>query len=182
MSFDDYMTKSELAFYDIGLSDFAPWAETSQDSQQVVYEDFRLEASSHLRCDHTAGDQSQLSVINDHLCDIPAFSPEDMENIRRYAGGGGAPQKAFIRDCRASYQRMLCDPREQQLDGFGEWEFLNLLGNVLAGEARDVHTAFMEEWDFQSVTNPNREEALRMENIRHLWRIYRRDRTAYLTL
>ena len=42
---------------------------------------------------------------------------------------------------------MLKDPHQHQMDGFGRWEFLGLLGVILQGEARDVYTAFMKEWD-----------------------------------
>ena len=60
-----------------------------------------------------------------------------MENITRYAGGGGTAQTSSIRDPCTIYQLMLRDPQEQQLKGFGQWEYLNLLG--VTGSAQRVH-------------------------------------------
>ena len=40
--------------------------------------------------------------------------------------------------------------------------FLTRLGSALGGEARDVHTAFMEDYDFDNKDNP----AARQRNVR----------------
>ena len=105
-----------------------------------------------------------------------------MENIVKYSGGGGAVQRAFVRDVKAVYKKMLRDPREQQMDGFGEWEFLGLVGGLLINEARDVHSAFIDRWDFEDTENPNFHAAQDAERRRIIWRGYRRDREAYSRL
>ena len=68
-----------------------------------------------------------------------------METISKYARGGGSAQIAYIRSARAIYKQMLKDPHQHQMDGFGLWEFLGLLGVILQGDAREMHTAFMEQ-------------------------------------
>ena len=50
---------------------------------------------------------------------------------------------------------MLRTPLEQQLNGFGEWEFISLLGEVLRGEAKDVLASFLDKWDFENEENEN---------------------------
>ena len=77
---------------------------------------------------------------------------------------------------------MLHDSREQHLEGFGRWEFPTLLGTILGKEARDVRTVFMEDWDFDNPTNVHLELESQAEQRRNTWRVYKRDRTAYLTL
>ena len=106
----------------------------------------------------------------------------NMDAIQRYSGGGGSAQRTFMQDCRTALAELLRDWKEQQLDGFGQWEFLQLLGRVLSGEARDVHLAFMEEWDPVAENNPNRENALILEHDRQLWRLYRREKSAFFSL
>ena len=78
-----------------------------------------------------------------------------MENTTRFSGGGGTARAAFIRDVRTIYRLELRDLQEEQLEGFGQWEYLNLPGVTLAGEARDVHRAFMGEWNYVDKSNPN---------------------------
>ena len=105
-----------------------------------------------------------------------------MENITKYSGGGGPVQRAFIRYIKAVYLKMLRDPREHQMDGFGQWEYLGLVGGLLSNEARDVHSAFIDKWDFEDVDNPNFQAADDAERRRTIWREYRRDREAYMRL
>ena len=105
-----------------------------------------------------------------------------MESISRYAGGGGTAQSAFIRVGRTIYQLMLRDPQKQQLKGFGQWENLNLLRVTLTGEAREVHSAFMDEWNYVDRSNPNYQWARRAERAQVSWRNYRPDQAAFLTL
>ena len=76
---------------------------------------------------------------------------------------------------------MLRDPQEEHLEGFGKWEYLNLLG-VTFTKAHEVHSAFIDEWNFVNRTNPNYRRPRRAERARVLWRTYQRDRTTSLTL
>ena len=105
-----------------------------------------------------------------------------MEGVANYTGGTGVTLADFIRNCKLTYRRLLKDPREQQLDGFGEWDFLVRLGASLGGEARDTYNHFMDEWNFTNPPNPNQAEAIAKEARREQWRLYRRDRTAFMTL
>ena len=41
------------------------------------------------------------------------------------------------------------------MDGFGPWEYIRLMRGVLGGEAKDVHAAFLDMWDFEDVDNTN---------------------------
>ena len=41
------------------------------------------------------------------------------------------------------------------MDGFGRWEFLGLMGGILSYEARDVHSTFLNRWDFENVDDRN---------------------------
>lgn len=61
--------------------------------------------------------------------------------------GGGQMQQAYVRKLRAQYMRMRDSAIEQQIEGFGQWEFLQQVGVTLIGEARDVYDEFMENWD-----------------------------------
>ena len=105
-----------------------------------------------------------------------------MQGITKYSGEGGSVQRSFIRELRVVYHRMLRTPLEQQLNGFGEWEFISLLGEVLRGEAKDVLASFMDRWDFENEDNENWEAADDAERGRQIWREYRCDLTAYKSL
>lgn len=64
----------------------------------------------------------------------------EINNRHWYSSGGGSAQKTVIRDFRLVYQKMLRDSREHQLEGFGPWEFLTLLGNSpRRGRTRCAH-------------------------------------------
>ena len=106
-----------------------------------------------------------------------------MDGIQKYSGvGGGTTQKSFKQDTKAVYKKMLRDHREHLLAGFGQWEFLGLLGPRTQREARAIHVAFMEKWDFEDLDNPDLEVAQDAERRRQLWQDFRRDNTAYMTL
>ena len=70
-------------------------------------------------------------------------------------------------------------PREHQLEGFGQWEFLTILGFTLSGEASDVH---MDKWDFKNKDNEYRMDARAAEARRMVRREPLNDKTAFLTL
>ena len=77
---------------------------------------------------------------------------------------------------------MLRDPQHHRIEGFGQWEFLSLLGVTLGGEAREVHNSFLDEWSFEDRHNPNYWRARRAERTRDLWRTHRCDRAAFKTI
>ena len=107
----------------------------------------------------------QSCIPNTTSSDTPSsFLLVVMEAIQRYSYGGGALQ--IIRDSWVTYQRTLRNPREQQLEGFGQWEFLTLLGATLTREARDVHNSFIEGWDFENDDDENYDTALRTKRGR----------------
>lgn len=94
-----------------------------------------------------------------------------MEGIPKYSDvGGGATQKTFKQDAKTVRARMLRDPTGHLLAGFGQLEFLTLLGSKLSGEARGVHVAFMDTWDFENADNPAIAEAQDVEESHQLWR------------
>ena len=55
-------------------------------------------------------------------------------------------------------------------------------GPRMQGEARAVHVAFTERWDFEDADNLELKVAQDAERRRQLWRDFRRDNTAYVTL
>lgn len=68
------------------------------------------------------------------------------------------------------------------MEGFGQWEFIALLWECLRGEAKDVLSAFLDFWDFDSAENENLVAAVDAERRRILWRTYRCDRCAFKSL
>ena len=166
------MYVSELAHYDIGLSDFVPIGETSLDSQRVVYEDHRAVWDHHYSpiSEFFLGNiiGNIQSIIPDTIStSSPSFQLHtQMESIQRYFRGSGSNRKAFVRDAKAIYQRMLRDPRKQYLEGFGQWGFLTFLGANLSGEARDVHTTPLENWDFENEDKAYLDDAQNKETKR----------------
>lgn len=102
-----------------------------------------------------------------------------MENIMRYSGGGGAPQRQFIHDVKAVFAKMMRDPNQHILVGLCQYEFLKLLGSRLTGEARQVLSTFLERYDFEDPRNPILDDALDIERRRQLWREFRRDTSAW---
>lgn len=78
-----------------------------------------------------------------------------MQGITKYSGGGGSVQKKIIRELRAAYDQRKQTPSEHESDGFGEWEFIGQLGTVMSGEAKDVHSAWVDKWDLNSLENEN---------------------------
>ena len=112
-----------------------------------------------------------------------ATSRISMEGIPRYTNaGGGLSQRQFKQDAKAVYNKMLRDPQEHLIVGFGQWEFITLMGPRLGGEARTVHALFMETWDIENEENPHALEAVDAERRRQLWRLYRRDNATFLML
>ena len=60
------------------------------------------------------------------------------------------------------------DPCEHQLEGFGQWEFIGPLEGVLNNKAREVHTVFMEKWDFENEDNANYDSAEKAKRRRQI--------------
>ena len=78
----------------------------------------------------------------------------------KYSGTGGkVSPKSFKQDAKEIYNRMVRDPREHMLVGFGQWDFLTQLGSWSLGEARTVHVSFMDTWDIDNPSNPAIAEA-----------------------
>lgn len=67
-----------------------------------------------------------------------------IESIPKYAGGGGVAQASYFRNLQSAYQTMLADPQLQQLNGFGEYDFLQKIGVTVTGEARLVYNEYMD--------------------------------------
>lgn len=57
-----------------------------------------------------------------------------------------------------------------------------LLGVTLLGEARDVHTTFMEQWDPDPIYGEANRRARRAESRKVIWRGYRKQKTAWATM
>lgn len=160
---------SQLAFYDIGLSDRLPKTETPQDSQRLLYEGHNPQSLSAIpllpRTEETITHSDYPSPVSSVATTLTSsfiqLDPiiQAMQSIVKCSGKGGAIRQAFIREVRAVYHCMLRSPLEHQLIGYGEWEFVTQLGEVLRGEAKDVLAAFLDEWDFENEENANIEAA-----------------------
>ena len=175
----NYEKPNELDWYDncSALKDFVP--ERSDETQTVTYEDFRL-ASRQPFFGPVFDDDDK--IIQQILPVVVQASIMTMNNLAMYAGGGGAEGTNFARDSRTIYLTMRDDPMKQRIEGFGQFDFLKLLGTRLTGEAREVHNAHRDEWKPGDRSNPNFRRARRAERKRAIWRIYRRDRSTYLSL
>ena len=89
-----------------------------------------------------------------------------MECIEKYSvTGGGLTQRQFKQDAKAVYNAMLRDPQQHLITGFGQWEFIGLMGSRLTGEARTVHASFLERWDFDDLDNPMYLDAEDVERV-----------------
>ena len=150
---------SELAFYDVGLE---PWSipkdtEKSEDSQRVLYEGHdpisskaeEILPSAFIIPSQELTPSEEASTSDPKTFDLPFY----MQGITKYTGGGGSILKNFIRELRAAYNHRKNTPSEHGLDGFGEWEFISQLGTVMGGEAKDVHSAWVDKWDFENPEN-----------------------------
>ena len=156
---------SELAYYDIGLE---PWeipkdTETSQDSQRVIYEGHNPVNSRGEQLIQVKTNTVPWGISESSLELSPGVSASSkhsesvdkriaMENMTKYSGGGGANQKNFVRELRATYGRMKNSSKEHELEGFGEMEFVKQLGPCLIGESKDVLSAFIDVWDHEKKT------------------------------
>ena len=49
-----------------------------------------------------------------------------------------------MRNARTTYNRLKLDPNNHRMEGFGEWELVEMLGVALIGEAKEVHNAFLK--------------------------------------
>ena len=183
-----FMPGSEIEYCDIGLSEFYEELDSAED--RVEYEDQRIELWQQISGTEACLEKpfsTEIEVVT-KLQSVSANSPTPegtvtMENIQRYSGiGGGTTQKTFKQDAKAVYNKMMRDHKEHLLVGLCQWEFLKMLGPRLQGEVRAVHVSFMDYWDFENLRNPILEEALDAERRRQMWRNYRRDRAAYLTM
>ena len=105
-----------------------------------------------------------------------------VEAISKYSGVGEiATQRVFTQDSTDVYGRMVNTPQEHILAGFGQMEFISLLGTRCTGEARTVHSSFTKDWSATIPNNPNRDAAVDAERRRQLWRDWRRDNAAFRT-
>ena len=107
------MPHSEIAFYDIGLSDFREELEDSED--RVEYEDHRLQSARLYSGPEARSEEpfrTKLQGDSDTPFDPAASTPRitlqqfftHMEGIQRYCGvGGGVTQKTFRQDAKAVY-------------------------------------------------------------------------------
>ena len=83
-----------------------------------------------------------------------------------------------MRNARTIYNRLKLDPNNHRMEGFGEWEFVEMLGVALIGEARDVHNTFLKSWDSNNERLPEARRNRRTEERRVIWREYRQDQAA----
>ena len=67
------------------------------------------------------------------------------------------------------------------MEGFGEWEFVELLGMALTGEARVIHNAFLKSLDPHNERLPKARRNRRAEEVRVIWREYRQDQASWAT-
>ena len=187
----ELMPLSQIAYYDAGLDGLREeTAETSADSQRVIYEDHKIDTLRKHALENTEFPVLSITIAKDLNSDctskqrvLVANGVIEMEGISKYSGvGGGLSQRQFKQDAEAVYDKMLRDPQEHLMIGFGQWEFIALLSARLVGEARTVHAFFMEMWDFEDRENPMYDEAEDVERRRQLWRMFRRDSAAFLTL
>ena len=95
-----------------------------------------------------------------------------MEGIIKYAGAGGSQQKNFFRELRAAYERRKNTSAEHELEGFGEMEFVKQYGPTLIGEAKDVLSAYLDDWDHENEDNENLRAPENAERRRVKWREY----------
>ena len=122
------MPYSEIAYYDIGLSDFLE-RENSED--RVEYEDHRLQ-SARLFSGPKARSEEPFKTELQGVPDTPSEPAAStlritlqqffthMEGIQNYSGvGGGVTRKTFKQGAKVVYQKMLRDHREHQLARFG---------------------------------------------------------------
>ena len=186
---------SELTYYDKGLE---PWeipkdAETSQDSQRVLYEGHNPINSrgeqllprpaiksfgptisvpwgftkSSLELSPGISASTEHSEVQAEFSQLQ-FAMSAIQGITRYSGGGGSAQKTFIREVRAAYERMKNSSSEHELNGFGEMEFIKLLSSKLDGESKDVLSTFLDDWDHENEDNENHTAADNAETRRIL--------------
>ena len=94
-----------------------------------------------------------------------------MEGISKYLGvGGGSSQRKFKQDAKVVYNKMLRDPQDHLMVGFGQWEFISLLGSRLSGEARTAFFNFLKLGTSRTtITIAVAQDA---ERRRQLWREY----------
>lgn len=176
---------SEIESRDIGRSNWYEESDTPQD--QVEYEDTNIEKGRRIRAKARLEKpfSARIEVVVEplsttaptHLKTAPTRS-EAMENIHQYSDRGGIAEKTFKQEAKDVYSKILRDPQEHLLVGFRQWEFIKLLGPRVLGEARAVHMAFMDFWDFENGQNPILEDAFGEERRRKLWRDHRRDEGA----
>ena len=134
------MPVSELEYYEVGLDYFCHEVlETSKDSQRLIYEDPAVELRAKIALDTISHDISSKEVGKgqENTTDINSVTanslPSDfllnMETVQKHSGlGGGITRTTFKQDAKAVYNKMLRDSNEHLISGFGQWEFLALLG------------------------------------------------------
>ena len=127
-----------LAYLDVGLDDLRREVpETSEDPKRVVYEDHKVELQILLSRERLVSPKPSSEVAKTRTSVLltktvtvsTAARRVNMEGIPRYTSiGGGLSQRQFKQDAKVAYIKILRDPREHLMVGFGQWEFITLLG------------------------------------------------------
>ena len=145
-------------------------------------EDHRLEPRIAVEAATIAASAAASVDSADSRPAVDPFMSTMMESISIYSGVGGiTTQRVFTHDSSAVYLRMKNTPIEHVFNGFGEMEFIGLLGTRVTGEVRTVYSAFLEDWNHRNENNPNREAAVDAEVRRQQWRDWWRDNTMFRT-
>ena len=122
------MPVSQIAYYDVGLDDLREETiKTSADSQRVVYEHHSIETIQRSTLRDTDLPVLPITIAKDFSSDctselkvLVANRVVEMEGFSKYSGvGGGLSQRQYKQDAKAVYNKMLRDPQEHLMIGFG---------------------------------------------------------------
>ena len=138
------------------MSNFVPPQEISADSQTVTYKDFRL-AWKEQPIDSIDNKMDKATQRSIPVAPV-ALSPElttcsTTENVTNMLVAAVRPRPLLF--ATRAQLTSLCYGIHKSSKGFRKWEYLKLLGVTLTSEAREVHSAFMDEWNFVERGNPN---------------------------
>ena len=199
MSWKEFSDAAKLHFLDCGLDEY-PESPPEDSEDKVVYTPFyvnRGESCQAEKCFTPFSLEPAAPNVETAAPNVETAAPNvetaatkvgntttagAMECIQRYSGGGGLAQKTFKQDVKTVYNKMLRDPQQHLLMGLCQMEYIKLVGPRLGGEARQVHTEFVEKFDHENPLNPILEVAREMEMRREIWRNYRRDIAAWSTM